>query len=63
MQLSFNISINLNVEYYQRNTDLTDQEIADMVYKYVKDERDILAQEARYAAMCLLDGEDLPVCY
>jgi hypothetical protein len=57
--ITVNISIDISHSYLDglRNTNLTDDEIAQKVYELVEDERNELAQEARIAIIHILDGE------
>lgn len=57
--LTISINVEVDVNYGLRNTEMTDQEIADEVCKYIEEERNDLAREARVAAIRLLNGENL----
>jgi hypothetical protein len=51
------ISVTIKVPFDNRNTDLSDDEIAEQVCEYVVEERNQVAIEAKCAAIRLLDGE------
>lgn len=51
------VEIEFTTPYFEKNTNLTDQEIVDQVYDYIKDERDSLVIQAKTAIIRLLDGE------
>lgn len=56
--LTITISIDVDIDYFEKKTDLSDQQIAEKVCEYVKKERDALASEARIAAIYILSGEE-----
>ena len=58
--LKINISIDVDVDYFEKKTKMTDAQIAEMVYECILEERKTLAMEARIAALHLLNDEG---CY
>lgn len=57
--LEMTISLDIDVNYFQNNTNKTEQQIVDEVLLCTKKERNALALEARVAALKLLSGETL----
>jgi hypothetical protein len=57
--LKMTISLDINVDYYENKTGKTDQQIIDEVLLCTVEERNILAMEARIAALKLLEGDSV----
>lgn len=56
--LTINISIDVDVNYFENQSDLTDDQIVSKVYELVEAERNALAMEVRIAAIGLFDNDD-----
>ncbi len=56
-KFNLNISIDIDINYFENKSGLSDNEIARQVYKHVLVERAALVTEARIIAHEYLDGE------
>ncbi len=57
MEFNLNISIDINIDYFENKSGLSDNEIARQVYRHVLVERAALVTEAKTIAHEYLDGE------
>jgi hypothetical protein len=53
------IQLDFSVPFFERNTSITDQELADTVYRAVEEERNNLVCAAKLAAIRILNGEPI----
>ncbi len=56
-KFNLNISLDINIDYFENKSGLSDNEIAQQVYKHVLVERAALVTEAKTIAHEYLDGE------
>ncbi len=57
--LQFHIEIDFDVPYFEDLSGLTEQEIFDRVFEYVREEREELVMQAKAAAIRLLGGDSV----
>lgn len=57
--LQFHIELDFDVPYFEDLSGLTEQEIFDKVFEYVREEREELVMQAKAAAIRLLGGDSI----
>lgn len=57
--VSFSITVDFEVDYFENKSDITIQEIIDKVVEYVEEERNELVTQAKIAAIHLLADEPI----